>query len=80
MAAKKGGKAIKRVSFVHLQKLTAGVSLIAFLVVIAAGIMGGARTITITYRACGVLLLIALVSRIIIRVLASYEEMNSGKG
>lgn len=72
-------RASKKVSFAYLHKLTCAVSLLAFVVVIAAGVIGEARTITITYRAAGVIILIGLVSRIVMRVLASYEEINSGK-
>lgn len=82
MASKSGApqkKLIKKTSFVYMQKLTAAVSLIAFVVIIAAGLMGEAGTIAITYRAAGVMVVIGFVSRIIIRILASYEEMNSDK-
>lgn len=70
----------RKLNFVFLQKLAAGVSLLALTVIIAAGVMGGARTITITYRAAAVIVVIGFVTRILIRILSSYEELNSGKG
>ena len=73
-------KHIKKVSFVFMQKLAAAVSLLSLVVIVAAGVMGGARVITITYRAAGVVVVIGVISRILIRILESYEEMNSGKG
>lgn len=73
-------KQVKKVSFVFMQKLAAAVSLLALAVIVAAGVMGGARVITITYRAAGVIVVIGVISRIVIRILESYEEMNSGKG
>ena len=37
------------------------------------------RFTVIAYRATAVMFLIFVISRVVIRVLASYEEMNSGK-
>jgi hypothetical protein len=73
-------RVIKRVSFVFMQKLAAAVSLLALVVTTLAGIMGGARIITITYRAALVIVVVGTLTRIIIKILESYEEMNSGKG
>ena len=73
-------KVIKKVSFVFMQKLTAAVSLLALVVITAAGIMGGSRIITITYRAALVIVVVGFLARIIIKILETYEEMNSGKG
>ena len=73
-------KIIKKVSFVYLQKLTTAVALMAFLVAVAAGIQGGAGLMMILWRALCVMVVIGVISRIIIRILESYEEMNSGKG
>ena len=77
--ADKGKKIIKRVSYSHVHRLAAATSLLAFFVVIAAGVMAEARVYTIAYRAVVVILAIGVVSRIVIRILATYEEMNSGK-
>ena len=73
-------KHIKRkVNFAYIHKLTAGVSLLALAVVIAAGVMGGASTVAITYRSAAVIIVIGVVARLVERILLSYEEMHSGK-
>ncbi len=79
MADKKQQKLVKRVSYSYLHKLAAATSLLAFCVVIAAGVMAEARVFTIAYRAALVIVVIGVVSRILIRILATYEEMNSGQ-
>ena len=79
MAGKREVIGHKKVSFLWLHKLAAGVSLIAFLVVIAAGVMAEVSVFTIAFRALVVILAVSVVSRILVRVLATYEEMNSGK-
>jgi hypothetical protein len=53
--------------------------LIAFLVAIIGGLRADVRITTITFRAVVVMLAVALVSRVIMKVVASYEEMNGGK-
>lgn len=78
--ATEGRKPIKRVSFVFMQKLAVGVSLLSFVVIVAAGIMGGSRLVTITFRAAVAMWVVGVITRIIIKILESYEEMNSGKG
>lgn len=78
--APKAKKIVKRVSFVFMQKLAAAVSLLALLVITIAGIMGGSRIITISYRAALVVVVVGILTRIIIKILENYEEMNSGKG
>ena len=70
---------VRRVTYTALHKLAVGVSLLSFCVILAAGLMAGARIITITYRACIVTLIVSLVSRVVVSILATYEEMNSGK-
>ena len=66
-------------SVVFIHKLAAAVSLLCFGVVVAAGVMAEARFVTIAYRAFAVIVVIALISRLVVSILASYEEMNSGK-
>lgn len=73
------GKLVKQVNYAFMHKLAAATALVAFCVVIAAGVMAEARVFTIAYRALVVILVIGVVSRILIRILATYEEMNSGK-
>ena len=80
MAAKsKKKKVTKRVNFEIIHRFSAAVSLLAFLVIVLGGIIAETRFITITFRAIGVVLIIGVVTRVIIQILASYEEMNSGK-
>lgn len=69
----------RKVNYAYVHKLSAGVSLLALVVILFAGIMGEARTITIAYRAAGAIILIGLISRVVVRILTSYEEMQSGK-
>lgn len=70
---------IKKVSFVHIQKLLNSVSLLAFSVVLIAGAMHGVSVSVIAFRAIVVLSVIGVITRIVIRILSTYEEMNSGK-
>lgn len=69
----------KRISYAVIHRVAAAVSLLCFGVVVTAGIMAKARFTTIAYRAMVVILVVALVSRVVVSILASYEEMNSGK-
>lgn len=77
--AAKPKKLSKKVNFASIHRFAAAVSLLAFLVIVIGGIMTETRFITITFRSIGVVLIIGIVTRIITRILASYEEMNSGK-
>lgn len=79
MADSKATKLVKKINYAPVHKLSAATSLIAFLVVIGAGVMAQASVFSITIRATIVILVISVVSRIIIRILASYEEIHSGK-
>ncbi|MBX7144164.1 MAG: hypothetical protein K1X79_06915 [Oligoflexia bacterium] len=72
-------KLSKKVSFAGIHKLVAGTSLIAFLVIIGGGVMARASVFSIAFRAFIAIFVIGVVSRVLIRILASYEEMNSGK-
>ena len=73
------GKAL-RISYVGVHKLAAGVALICFSVILAAGIQAGVSIITITYRALLAILAVGLISRVVVSILATYEEIHSGKG
>lgn len=72
-------RAEKKVSFLYVHKIAAAVSLLAFGVIVAAGMMAEARFITIAFRAFLVFLVVAVLSRVVVSILASYEEMNSGQ-
>jgi len=81
VATKKGGKNkfAKKTSFVHLQKLMAAVSLLAFFVIAVAGLRANVGVVTITFRALLVILVVGIIGRVIVQILATYEEMNSGQ-
>lgn len=75
----KSKKVVKKVNFAPVHRLFAGVSMIGFFVVAAGGVMANLDMMTIVFRAFVVMLAVKLVSWVVIRVLASYEEINSGK-
>lgn len=75
----KAKKLTRKVSYASLQKLIAGVSLLCFLVILIAGLQADVRMITIAVRAMIVMLVIKVIARVVISVLATYEEMNSGE-
>lgn len=76
---KKAGKKVRRVRYTHLHKITAGMSLLAFVVMLVAGMMAEVPLITTVFRACLAIVLLGVVSRVLIRVLATYEEINSSQ-
>jgi len=78
MADKK--KHVRKVSYAYIHKLAAGVSLLALVVVMLAGIMAEASVVSISLRSVLVIIVISILSRVVIQILASYEEINSGKG
>ena len=79
-SAAKTEKLVRKVSFTYLKRLFSGVAVICFFVMIAAGVMADNRWETITERCCLVMVLIMVINWIVVKVLASYEEMNnSGK-
>jgi hypothetical protein len=74
-----GKKLTKVVSYPHIHKVLAGISLVTFVVIIIAGVSAQARFFTITIREFIALAVISLISRVVMRVIASYEEMNGGQ-
>jgi len=80
MAGKaKKEKVTKKVSYIYLQRLIAAVSLLSFFVIAAAGVMSNVGVITIAIRAFLVILVIGIIGRLVVQVLATYEEMSSGQ-
>ncbi len=73
------GPKTKKIRYAGIHKLAAAVSLIAFSVVIVAGMMAGAGIVSITFRAVAAVLVVGVVSRVLIRIWATYEEMNRGQ-
>lgn len=76
---KKGKKVTKKHKFTLAHKYSAGLSLVCFVVVCIAGVMAEARATTIAWRGMLVMLAISLVTRILVRAWASFEEMNRGE-
>ena len=75
-----GGKKItKKVTYDYVHRLAAAVSLLAFFVIVTAGVMASASVITMTMRSLVVIVVISFIARVVVRVLASYEEIHSGK-
>jgi len=74
---------IKLDNFVYMHKFSAGVSVLAFFVIMAAGWRVDAplsfKIDLILFRTFVVLVAINLITRILVRILKTYEEMNSGK-
>lgn len=80
MAGKKGKKRKASSRYALLHKFKAFVAIIASCVVVHAGWQSQVSLATILLRATIVVLCISLVAVVIIRALAAYEELNSGKG
>jgi hypothetical protein len=78
-SAKEDKRLVKKVDFTYLHRLFAAVALIGFAVVCAAGLLAEVNMITIILRATVVMVAVKLISWVVIKVLASYEEMNSGQ-
>lgn len=75
MSARKNSSSAR----VAVDKMAAAVSLLAFFAVVAAGLMGGVGPVTIGFRAFVAVLLIRLAAWVIVRLLASVEEIHGGK-
>lgn len=67
-------------NYLLLHKLFAGVALLTFLIIIVAGLRTGLQTSTIVYRSAIAMIIIGIISRIILQMLVTFEEMNSGEG
>lgn len=78
MAENNQKKVVKRSRYISVHKFAAGVALLCFAVILSAGLMAEAGVISIAYRSFVVMLLIAVLSRIVVSILASYEEMDGG--
>lgn len=67
-------------SFLILHKLFAGVALLTFVVIIVAGLRTGLQLSTIAVRSTLAMIVIGVISRVVIRILVTFEEMNSDEG
>lgn len=75
--AAKDAKLKRKISFLHLKKLQAGVSLLAFLIMLISGMMAGNSIITITQRSFLAIVVIMVITRVVVSILVTYEEMHS---
>lgn len=67
-------------SHVLVHKLSAGVCLLGFLVVVISGFSAGSQVSSMVYRMLLITLVVAAVSRVVITIFQHSEEMSSGKG
>jgi len=79
MADDKAPSLKKKVRYALFHRLAAGVALLGFLVTLVSDLMAQVPLMTIVYRAVLVVIAVGLISRVVIQLIASYEEMNSGK-
>jgi hypothetical protein len=63
----------------YLKNLCSVTIIVACIVLFIGGAQEGVRTSRIIYHCLGVSVVIGLVFRVVIRAVASYEEINSGK-
>ena len=71
-------KQIQKRKYPGLHKFSAAVSLLTFLVIIISGMQANVGFETITYRSFLAMLVIGLISRILVKAWASFEELDRG--
>lgn len=69
---------VKKTSYAYIHKLSAGVALLCFAVILVAGLQARVSVFTIAYRSLVSIIVVSVVSRIVVSILATSEEMNSG--
>jgi len=83
MAGKKITTKVKLSNHTSLKKLTAAVCLLSFVVVLIAGMqVDGSyynRVLDVVFYSLIAMMVIKVVMVIVIRILTTYEEMNSGQ-
>lgn len=67
----------KGTSFIFVHKLVAGVSILMFLVILINGIKVEASLGSIVIRSVYMLVVVGIIARVVIKVLKTYQEMNS---
>jgi len=72
------GKQVQKKRYPGLHKFSAGVSLLTFVVIIIAGMKANVGFETITYRAFLAMVVIAFLTRILVKAWASFEELDRG--
>jgi len=79
MVDKKAVVVTKKVRYGLFHRFAAAVALIGFGVTLVSGLMSQVPIMTIVYRSVLVVIAVGVIGRIVIQLIASYEEMNSGK-
>jgi len=74
----KNERIVKKVNYHIVDKWISGISLVYFCVVMIAGFIQDAGVITITKRSLAVILILVFIKIVFVKILANYEEMNSG--
>ena len=69
-----------KVNFEMVHRFKAMVALITFCVMIVSGLRANVSLITILMKTTVAIIVISLVSIVVIRALAAYEEINGGEG
>lgn len=69
-------KLVQKKNYYFVDKFIAGLSLVAFVVIILAGLRQGANVVTITFRAMITILILVVVKVIVIKILMNYEELS----
>ena len=77
-----GAKTKRKIDASHIlvHKLSAGVCLLGFLVVLISGFSAGSQVSSMAYRMMVITLVVAVISRVVITIFQHSEEMSSGKG
>lgn len=79
---------VRKVSYTYVKRLMNAVSLLVFVVIIVASLQGtpsldissiSFALLSATCKAFWVMICIGVFTRILIRILVTYEEMNSGQ-
>ncbi len=70
-------KLVKKINYYLIDKFVAGLSLLAFVVIMIAGFMQNVSVVTITFRAMIAILLLVVVKIIVVKILVNYEEIGS---
>lgn len=65
--------------YMTFHKMAAGISMLAFMVVLIAGLRAEVSIETVLYRAAVVLFVILIVKRLLMRAWVSFEEIHRGK-
>lgn len=79
MADEKARVLTKKVKYGLFHRFAAAVALIGFLVTLVSGLMSQVPIMTIVFRSVLVVIAVGVISRVIIQLIASYEEIHSGE-